>query len=286
MFKGFSNIGKAAADGKLHYQYVTKTALPVIPAIGNFVDANQSSGLPVYNAFAGTAAAFTPLIGQRNQGINIGNFLPDSTKHLLRLQLLNLGTSVPNVVYLSDYLGFYSLIDGDDADIQFMDNSQTLPRYTDGVGVRAIFITSAPMVATASVTVTYTNSNGVSGRQVTFNVIAGAVIGQVVNTSGTDGAAATNTPFMPLSEGDLGIRSIEEVQFASGAGGFICIALVKPIANSVILEVGVPSEKNFGINNQMLPEIKEGAYLNFAVSGHSGTNGTTNIRAELIFINS
>lgn len=290
-FSSFANIGKSAADdGKIHYQYVTKLATPVPGTAGFFVDMNQTSGIPKYNAFAGASLALTPLEGVGNAGVYVGPTISGSTKHLLRWQVLNANTAAntipPDFIMLCDYLGFYSLIDGDDVDVQTLDNSQSITRYTDGEGVRIVFIVQAPMTLTAPITVIYTNSDGVAGRSVTFNLIPGTAIG--VCATGTGGAglggAAQATPYLPLASGDKGVRSIESVQLASASGGFFCAALVRSIATLSTYDAGVAVEKQFGLENQMLPEIKAGAYLNFIIQRVGTLAGS--LRSELIFVNS
>lgn len=288
-FTSFANLGKAIHDeGRFHYQYVTKTATPAPGTAGFFVDMNQTSGQPKYNAFAGTQLAFTPLTGEGNAGVYVGPTISGSTKHLLRWQCLNANSAAntvpPDHVILCDYLGFYPLIDCDDGDIQVMDNTQTLTRYTSGEGVRVVLIVQAPMLSTARLTINYTNSDGVSGRSTTFNVIPGAAIGVCATGTGTAGGTGQATPFWPLADGDAGVRLIESVQFSASAGGFICAALVKPIATMTILESGVPVEKCFGFENQNIPKIESGAYLNFIIK-RVGTNAGS-LRSELIFVNS
>ena len=242
----------------------------------------------MYNAFAGTQLAFTPLIGSGNRGVYPGNFITGSSKHLVRWQALNANTGAnttsPDLVYLCDYVGFYPLVDCDSVDLQEMDNTQTLPRYTTGEGVRAVLIVQAPMLATAALTITYTNQAGVSGRTVTANVIPGLSIGVCATAVGTGGAANNATPFFPLAAGDTGIRQIDSVQFAGSAGGFICIALVETLANIQLIEVNVPVEKTYAIETQMPPEVLPGAYLNFLIQ-RSGT-GAGSLRCEMLFANS
>lgn len=286
--RSYANIGQSIADnGKYHYQYLTKVTVPAHSTAGNFIDLNQSAGQPKYNPFAGAELSATALYGSGNSGIYPGNFISGSSKHLLRWQMLQAqGTNgAPDHVYLNDYLMFYPLIDCDNVDQQDMINIETLPRYTSGEGVRIVLIASAPMALTASVTINYTNSDGVSGRTVTANIIAAPAIGVCATVGGgTAGAQAQANPFWPLASGDKGVRSIESITFGAGAGGFLVACLVKPIANLQILETNVPSEKAFGFQNQMLPEIFDGAYLNLLIQ--RGNTGVGNYRGEFIFINS
>lgn len=285
---GFNKIGKAIADeGKFHYQYVTKTTQPTPGTAGFFVDLNQTGGIPKYNAFAGSQLALTPLTGSGNNGVYPGNFITGSTKHLLRWQVLNTNTSAntvpPDHIILNDYLAFYPLVDCDDVDLQVCDNTQSLTRYEDGVGVRIVLIVQAPMTATAPITITYTNSDDVQ-TSATANLIPGASIGVCATGTGSAGGAGQATPYFPLAAGCRGVKRIDSIQLSSGAGGFVCAALVKPIATLQCLESGVPVEKVFGIENQMLPEIKDGAYLNFMILRVGNAAGS--LRSELIFINS
>lgn len=287
-FSGFNRIGKALADeGKFHYQYVTKTAPPIPGTAGFFVDLNQSGGIPKYNAFAGTQLGFTPLEGSGNAGVYPGNFIVGSTKHLARWQVLNTNiaanTTPPDTILLCDYIGFYPLVDCDDVDSQVCDNSQTLTRYTDGVGVRIVLVVQAPMIAVAPITITYVDSDDVI-QSATANLIPGLSIGVCATAIGTGGTAAQATPFFPLAGGSAGVKRIESIQLGGAAGGFICAALVKPIASIQVIESNVPCEKVFGIENQMLPEIKQGAYLNFIIQRVGSLAGS--LRSELLFVNS
>lgn len=285
---GFNKIGKALADeGKFHYQYVTKLTPPAPGTAGFFVDLNQTGGIPKYNAFAGSQLAFTSLEGSGNAGVYAGNTIAGSTKHLVRWQCLNTNSSAntipPDFVYLNDYLGFYPLVDCDDGDIQLCDNSTSLTRYTDGIGVRIVLIVQAPMTATASMTIVYEDENDVQ-RTSTANLIPGLAIGVCATGTGTVGGAGGATPFWPLVDGSRGVKRIVSFQLAAAAGGFVCAALVKPLAQMMVYEGSTPTEKTFGIDNQMLPEIKNGAYLNFLIE-RSGTLAGS-LRSELIFINS
>ncbi len=283
---GLFNLGESAESGKIHYQYIVKPTVPAHGTAGLFIDLNQSSGTPKYNPFAGSELTATPLFGNGNGGIYPGNFITGSSKHLLRWQMLQIqGTNgAPDVVYLNDYLSFYPLIDCDNVDTQIMTNIEPLPRYADGAGVRIVLIVTAPMALTASLTISYTNSDGVSGRTSTANVIPGTAIGVCATAQGTQGVAANATPFWPLASGDKGVRSIDSVTFGAGAGGFICAVLVKPLATISILQNNIPVEKMFGFEQQATPEIKDGAYLNLLIQ--RGATGIGNYRGELIFINS
>jgi hypothetical protein len=270
----FSNIGNSMElDGKFHYQYMYKAALPAAGTAGYFVDSSMAAGQPKYNAYAGGELSSNVLTGAGNFGIYPGSFITGSSKHLLRWQCYS-GAYVSTYFHLCDYLLFYPLVDCDNTDPQPLTNTEVLTRYTDGVGVRIMLVATAPMIATAPCTITYTNSDGVSGRTATFNVIPALATG----------AANTASLFVNLAAGDKGVRSVDQIQFAGSAGGFISIVLVKPLATNQLLEATVPTEKMFGFEYQNLPEIKPGAYLNIVFQ--ASQTGASNLLGEFIFINS
>lgn len=284
-FNSYAQIANAIeTDGKFHYAYLHKATIPVSGTAGFFIDLNQSAGIPKYNAFVGSALESTVLTGSGNNGIYPGNFITGSTKHLLRWQHYS-NASAPNIHYLLDYLMFYPLIDcDDDSGPQDFTNLVGLSRYTDGAGVRAILVATAPMTATASCTVSYTNQDGISGRTSTFNLIPAASIGVCATGTGAAGGAGQVNPFIPLTGGDIGMRSVESLTMLGAAGGFVTLALVKPIAQLTDYETGTTSEVQYGFDTRVMPEIKPGAYLNLLI-GRGGTV-TQYLRDEFIFINS
>lgn len=267
----------------MHWAYVYKPTTPAHATAGYFIDLNQSSGVPKYNPFAGSALTATPLVGAGNLGVFLGSFETGKTKHLLSWQVTQLtaANGPPDYVHLLDYLNFYPLIDTDDPDQQIMDNTVPLPRYSYG---RIVLIVTAPLAVTAPITVTYTNESGVTGRTATANLIPGLAIGVCATAIGTAGGAGQATPYFPLASGDLGVSAIESVQMAGSAGGFICAAIVKPLAAMPVYETAVPSEIQFSIFGERPPEVLEGACLNFIIQRGGTVAG--NYRMELLFVNS
>jgi len=282
----FAALGNAFENGKVHYQYLYKAAISSPGTAGYFVDTSISSGIPKYNGYIGNALEATPLSGSGNSGIYTGNTIPGSTKHLARWQAVYSGSApIPSYLMLLDYLMFYPLIDLDSVDQQDLDNTQSLPRYQNGDGVRAFIVITAPMSSTANCTIFYTNSDGVSGRTVSFSLIPGSAISTIVSSADLSGAAAgAVTPFIPLMTGDRGIRSVQSLTMNASAGGLATIVLAKPIAELVSYEANVPTEKIFGFETRLLPQIQDGAYLN--IIANQGSANAGNFRSEFIFVNS
>jgi len=70
----------------------------------------------------------------------------------------NSATGLPLPLILCDYLLYYPSVDDSISDTQILDNTVTLPRYTDGKGVQVIAVTVAGRTGGQSFYFTYTNS--------------------------------------------------------------------------------------------------------------------------------
>lgn len=285
----FRNVAALAAsaddDGKIHHAFIHKTGGPASFSANRWGDMSMGAGTPKYNAYVGTQFAATPFTGSGNDGINVGP-APQAgeTKHLHRMMLQSTSTTLhPATFLLCDYLMHYPLIDGDDTAQQDLDNTATLPRYTDGAGVQMMGVITTPMAANAVMTVSYTNQAGVSGRTSTSAALFGTVVGTVLSSSNSTTASNSASPFLPLQGGDSGVRSIEAVTLASGAGGFFALVLVRPLAQ-VSLREGVTANEFETLRHRgQLPEIKTGAYLNLIYcTAQAGTAVT--LRGQFDFV--
>ena len=285
-FRTFKQLANAVDDGGLWYSHFIKTSGPVSVGAGRWCDLSMGSGTPKYNAYVGNQTTATPLVGAGNDGIYVGP-TPASgkTKHLLRLSAATTSTTlIPAYLLLADYLLHYPLIDGDSLDQQDMDNAQTLPRYATGEGVQCALVCTTPMSVNAGVTVTYTNSKGTTGQTTTFNVIASSVAGGVVSASNTSAVVGSVSPFIPLANGDFGIRSIQSVTFLAGAGGFVAAVLMRPLVGLNLYEAATMSEVNLWNHHAKLPRVYDGAYLHFLyLTAQSGTPATLRGHLETVW---
>lgn len=171
-------------------------------------------------------------------------------------------TGLPMNLVLCDYLLYYPSLDDSVTDPQVLDNSVTLPRYADGEGVQMIAVSVAGRTGGQTFTVSYTNSDGVSGRtSQTVTQNTSSAIGTVV-TSATATQASGN-PFIGLQGADRGVRSIESVTMGGADVGLFTIILVKPLAQLCIKEITAPYEKDFFILSQQVPQVEDDAFLNF-----------------------
>lgn len=133
-----------------------------------------------------------------------------------------------------------------------------LPRYTDGVGVMmALEIYTQIGATTTSFTVSYTNSDGTSGRT------------SPPMTIGNTGYREANRFIqIPLASGDKGVRSVESITLAgtTGTAGAMGITLYKPLAM-------------FNINNSDGPNI-----MDPIGGGHVGSLVGVDPNAYLFFV--
>lgn len=264
-FNGILPLAQATQDGQSWQSFFFKTSLPSGTA-ARWYDGSVGAGIPVYQAYVGAQYEATQISGSANRGIYTGPE-PDGgqTKHLFAISAGTSTSSVPLTIILADYLLFYPLVDMDTLDAQDMIQSSTLPRYTDGEGVQAYFVVSAPMTGNGTVTVNYTNSKGVSNRSTTFGIVALASIGGIVNASNSSLGTGSISSFIPLANGDTGIRSIEQVTCNTAMGGFCHIVLVKPLATHVVREQNTEAETVFFTHKANCVQIQNNAYLNLII---------------------
>jgi len=263
--KNIARFAKGIAEeGNFVNAFFHKTSAPTAAA-GAWIDLSMGAGTPKYNAYVGSQATATPLVGSGNDGIYLGaNPTTGKNRYISTVLLQGTSTSLaPAFVMLMDYLMCYPIIDGDNTDLQEMDNTLTLPRYATGDGVQCMIVCTTPMTADAVITISYTNQAGVADRLSTFRLVATANVGNIVSASDSSAVAGRRSAFIPLAGGDSGIRSIEGVTLSTGSGGFFVMVLVKPLTHVQMLEVGVPAEiQHIPQRAGVVPKLENGAYLN------------------------
>jgi len=272
---GFANYGaysSAVVAGQTSFCSFRKA--PSQASFANWwVDLSMGAGNPSANFYANTPLAAATLDGQR--GIFHGANQAPSYKYLARLSLQTQSTGLVGVYHLLDYLLYYPFIDGDSADIQTMDNSTTLPRYTDGSGVLAIYVCVAPSSGGGRFTFDYINQDGVQKTSPTqFYNTSPANISLLLTVNPNSNAAYG--PFLRLANGDSGIRSIVSVTNTVVNGGLGTIVLVKPLADLAVREINTCCEFSFADQRSPGPRIVDGAYLNLIM------NCTSNVASSLL----
>jgi hypothetical protein len=219
------------------------------------------SNVSVVDCLYSAALSDTMLSGALYHG---GNVSP-MTKHLLNAGItVTAGTFVPGTWLLCDMLLAYPGIDMNSLALQTLTTTITLPRYTDGIGVKAFMIPTTTLGNVAhNIAFIYTNTAAASGR--TPGVILAGKLSAVPPHIYHSGVLVNNYgPFIPWSAGDIGITKADSIQF-SAAGGtaltFGTLVLCKPLCCIPSIAVSIMQERDFLSQIPSLPRIVDGACL-------------------------
>jgi hypothetical protein len=269
--------------GKFQISTYRKLCNQAVPA-STWVDYSMFGGNPIPNYYAATPLESKTLTSRK--GIYHGEIVSPSKKYLTEwLMVPPTSVYTPMEFILCDYLMYYPFIDMDVTDVQEMEINDVLPRYTDGAGVKMFLVAQAPYIGTQQFFITYKNQNGVSKTSPTCASNVGLATSCIVSSSSGTPQALGYGPFIPLQEGDTGIRSVETITFLAPNGGLAALVLVKPLANLAILDVNAPTIKNFFTDAPSLPVIKDGAFLGLiGVSTVALTVGAPQIFGTMKFI--
>jgi hypothetical protein len=266
---GFANVGAlvdAELAGQSRYTFFRKVPA-VVTVAGTWYDYSMSPGSPAPQYYAAAPLVAQTMSLSGDGGIRHGGAVTPLTKYLRRMSgMVVAAAGVPQRMMILDYLMFYPFVDMGTSDPQVMTNVQTLPRYTDGAGVRIMAVLVAPHgLAGDTFTVTYTNSAGVGGRVTPAHTMTTAVaVNGTILTTQTAGAGRFG-PFLALQAGDIGVRSIESAQCAAGSDvGLFTLVLVRPISDFTIRGIDAPVEEDFYLHGgASTPVVVDDAYLNF-----------------------
>lgn len=266
-FKGIKDVVDAELEGRVRNYWWRKTPSAITTA-GIWYDLATASGNPKAKNWFDAAPLTAAQVAQSTDGglYHGANVSPSEMVLRKTLSLTATATALPMQMILCDYLLYYPTIDESTTDQQDMDNTITLPRYTDGVGVQMMAVTLAARTGGQSFTVNYTNSDGVSGRVTPAMVEnTSSVIGTIATSvlSPTDNTSPT--PFLPLQAGDSGVRSVESVTMNGIDTGLFAIVLVKPITETQIRGIDAPVEKDHLLHGAELPRIYDDAFLGYLV---------------------
>jgi hypothetical protein len=255
---------------------------------GRWYDLSMGTGNPRLNVYPGGLAEATRLWYKSSGSIYSGTPINSGeTKHLTRMTAWATAATVANsMLMLCDYLMFYALIDADGSGEQTLTTEIALPRYPTGEGVQMMFVTTSDLGATPGVLARakYTNSAGVTDRYTQFvTLTASAITAHIPYTGLANGVSMG--PFIPLQDGDSGVRSVQSVELSTGTGaGYVCCVLVKPLATISIRSIVHPTEKCMILNNPTLPEIKNEAFLSFLVLAGGNIVASSSIYGNLEYI--
>ena len=194
-------------------------------------------------------------------------------------------TTAPCVLMLVDLLGFYPITSVTTTGAQTLNNTVTLPRYTDGAGVQAFLTPSTVMgAATPNITLNYTNSAGTAGKATPATLPIGNTAAAVTSIVYSGTGTGKYGPFIPLAAGDAGIRSVQSINLsASYVSGVLNLVLCKPIMTLPITTLGVTAERDLVNQFASMPRIYDGACLNWLMLAGAATPAASPLSGHLEF---
>ena len=258
-------------------------------ALGRGYDLSALNGLPVANAFPGTALTWRGCDEASGNGSQIfgiphgGNVSPNK-KHLLNMNAWSTAaTGVPGTLMLVDLQGYWPGISNNTTAAQTLLGTPAL-RYADGAGCRLYQVQTAAAGATAqNLALSYTDQAGNAGNvmPVTVAETASAIVGHI-NHSGT--AANNYGPFLPLAGGDTGVQNVASVTMSAANTGTFALCLARPLAQITLSVAGLMTEKDLLNQIPSLPEIKDGACLVWLYGAGAATAASTTFAGGLEFV--
>ena len=194
-------------------------------------------------------------------------------------------TTAPCVMMLVDLLGFYNITTVTTTGAQTLNNTVTLPRYTDGAGVQAFITPSTVMgAATPNITLTYTDSAGTAGNVTPATLPIGNTAAAVTSIVYSGTGSGKYGPFVPLAAGDAGIRSVQSINLSvSYVSGVLNLVLCKPLMTLPITTLGVTAERDLVNQFASMPKIYDGACLAWLMLAGAATPVASPISGHLEF---
>lgn len=247
-----------------------------------FADLSYAAGIPVANYYASTPYISAAL----SDGIDTGpSPAAGMSKYISRALILPpTATGILSFEFV-DIVMYYPFVDGDGGS-QAMVNTVPIPRY-GGHECKIMVVSQGVGTNDANAVITYTNSDGVSGKQVTVTLALANSAGSLCS-SFAPGTAKTYPvgPFIGLCPGCRGVKSIENVEYLTSGGGIQAFVIVKPLFTATMFEATVaPIEIDFAADRSFkLPQISNGAYVSAIARGTtSSTPATITAQIETVW---
>ena len=274
MFDNASQLVEAELDGRVR-TYDWRKIPTQVTVTGLWFDLAMSPGNPSPKFWFDATPYVAKTISQSQDGGLFHGANVSPSQKVLRVVTgsARTATTLPLTMMLCDYLLYYPSCDDGTTDEQVLDNTVTLPRYTDGKGVQMMAVSIAGRTGGSQFRVKYTNQDGVTGQLspiVTQN--SSAAVGQLQGNSVNNNISAS--PFIPLASGDSGVRKIESVTMLTSDVGLFSLVLVKPLARFQINTISAALEKDYYVTSCEVPEIKDDAFLGWLCQPLGSISGT------------
>jgi len=244
----------AGQSAKGYFQKATSNA--ATSAAGRWHELFTATGIPTAGSFTGTAGVATVMNASTQGALYTGtaSVSPD-IKNLVSWKIQSpTATLVPASFYLVDFLLYYPacVVTGTPTTLN---NTATLTRYTDGVGVFPIIaVQTAHGAAAPALTLNY--------RDPSDNDQNGLVMTSPVNSAAISTCYLNNgSPFLPLATTDNGVKRINSYTLASGTTGTVAMVLVKIIAEIDLYAINTGVLADYIANTPTFPKIEDDACL-------------------------
>lgn len=289
-------INQVSTNGKFYRaDWQKSTFATTAHTAGLWYSLFRGGGNPAADTILGTGTnkAFQALSDSTTAatGIPHGGNIGGGTgyKHLLSAAAQTAAaTTAPCVLMLVDLLGFYPITTVTTTGAQTLDNTVTLPRYTDGKGVQAFVTPSTVMgAATPNISLGYTRATtgGTdTGRATPTTLPIGNTAAAVTSIVYSGTGAGKYGPFMPLQAGDAGIQSVQSINLsASYVSGVLNLVLCKPLMTLPITTLGVTAERDLVNQFMSMPKIYDGACLAWLMLAGAATPVASPLSGHLEF---
>ena len=285
-FQNVRALAEALTDNGTHW-ISTFRKVPAVSATvaGQWFDYAYAAGNPIPNYYA--ASPLEAAVLEADKGIIVPRMAAGQKQYLHRVTAMATAASATSVtsdsqpLLLLDYLLYYPFVDMDAAgEDQFMVQTESLPRYTDGIGTRIMMVAQSPTVGGGRFTVTYVGDDDAEHTTESLYCAAAQPAGAL--TSAVGGAAGV-APFLPLAAGVKGVKSIVSCNFSVANGGLCALVIVRPLDTHYVMEASrrttTGTLESFGDATEReamrlrggMVEIKDGAFLGFIGQGSNGS---------------
>ena len=259
-FQGIKDLESEISNGKYHTDYFSKIGNANAGTAGNFEQWFTSTGFPGPITFSGTAGVATQLtnttVGALSP-LSEGNVSTDN-RYLLNFQISTSATTItPGFIVLLDLLLYYPGLVFSTTTPTTLDNTASLPRYTNGVGVVAVgFNAVAAGTSTPPINGIFTDNNGNASQ-----TIDSWQAGRANPPACLAENSTTNFPFASLNGSTSGVTKMNSYTTTVSTTGSVCIVLCKPLAMIPINAQSITTETDFVNQFISLPQIQDGACL-------------------------
>lgn len=244
----------AGQSAKGTFQKATSNA--ATSAAGRWHEFFTASGIPTAGTFSGTAGVATQMNGSTQGGLYTGTTsVSPSVKNLTSCKIQSpTATLVPATFYIVDYLLYYPsvVVTGTPTTLN---NTATLPRYTDGRGVFPIIAVQTALGATQpALTLNYRDQdNNDQNGLVMTSPAASAPISTLFLNNGS--------PFLPLAGTDVGVKQINSYTLATGTTGTVAIVMVKILAEVDLYAINTGVIVDYLSQVPSFPKIEDNSCL-------------------------